>query len=191
MVIASDELALMRSPLRGYERLASRGGFGPLTWRFVAFALALGLAASCSLAGAPLLSHWLLCSLAWSFVPLLQLASGFAIASLLGRGGEARAVLELHFAGNGPPLLAALFAAGWSLLPLQGAALRYGPIVAAGLMAILYGAVIHAGFYRVVLERPRERAIAWVLAEWLLRIALILGWFAVMNNLAPQFLGRR
>ncbi len=181
----------MRSPVRGYRTLTEQGS-GSSPWgKAACFALALGLAASCSIAGLPFLSHWLLCAVAWSFVPLLQLASGFAVALVFGRRSDARRVLSLNLAGNGPHLLAALAAAGWSMLPVEGTALRYTPIVGVGAAAIAFGGIIQAGFYRVVLGRSRASAVLWVFGEWTLRIALILGWYALMNNLAPQFLGRR
>ncbi len=181
----------MRSPMLGYVTLLQRNGALPFLPRAACFSLTLGLAASCSIVRAPVLSHWLLCSLAWSFVPMIQLCSGSVVMALLGRRRDARPLLGLHFAGNGPHLVAALCAAAWSIAPVDGTSLRYLPIIGVGLGALVYGAIIHTAFYRVVFGRSRGKAVLWVAGEWAIRVALIVVWFALMNNLAPQILGRR
>lgn len=181
----------MRAPLATYRALFEGGRSIPVLPRMLAHALALGLLSSTSIARAPLASHWLASTGSWLFVPLVQVTVLAALVGALGRGVDARRLVGLSLAGNGPQLVAALLASAWSLVPVDGAALRYGPIAAVIIVAIGWGAALEVAFFRAVLGRSRRVAIVLVVAEWALRIAVVLGWFAFMNNLAPQFLGRR
>lgn len=181
----------MRAPLATYRALVGEARPIAVLPRMLAHALALGLLSSVSITRAPLASHWLASTVSWLFVPVVQVIVLTALVTAMGRRPDTRRLLGLSLAGNGPQLVAALLAAAWSLVPVDGAGLRYGPIAAMIVGAIGWGAALEVAFFRAALGRSRRAAILLVIAEWALRIAIVLGWFAFMNNLAPQFLGRR
>jgi hypothetical protein len=78
-----------------------------------------------------------------------------------------------------------------SCFELHGPLLRYGPIVGLAMLGQLYGGFIAWAFVREVLKLTAARALGVLLAEWVLRLVLLLGWYGLMNNLLPQALGIR
>ena len=189
----SEEVVLLLGPRVGYRVLASEPRRHP--WRSAArralfFLLAIGLAVSCSVTREPRLEHVLLSGAAWAFVPIIQLASTCVVGLAL-RRRDLAALCDLSFAGNGPHVVSAMLIAVLSCFELHGPLLRYGPIVGLAMLGQLYGGFIAWAFVREVLKLTAARALGVLLAEWVLRLVLLLGWYGLMNNLLPQALGIR
>lgn len=196
----SDEALLLVSPFKGYELVAARGE-GKSAWRALVSrvlfnVLMLGCVGSLVAAGRLVAFHVLFISAAWGFVPLIQgLTVGLASRLCTRRMGVARAV-ALHMAGNGPWLALFIALAGLLLFSSDVAAtlgwlLGTSILLVAGLLTILGGLLTSFAFYRVCGQCRPRRAVALVGLEALLRTVLVLGWYAAIDNLAPQFLGAR
>ena len=189
----SEEVVLLLGPRVGYRALASQQR--PHAWRSIVrraliLLFAIGLAVSCSVTREPRLEHVLLSAAAWAFVPIIQLASTCVLGLAL-RRRDLASLCDLSFAGNGPHVVSATLIALLSCFELDGALLRYGPVVGVAMLGQLYGGLLAWAFAREVLKLTPARALMALLAEWLLRVLLLIGWYGLMNNLLPQALGIR
>jgi len=194
----SDEALLMVAPWRGYAIVAARARRGVLgvAARVATNLFAISAAVTVTTAGRLVPSHLVLVALAWSFLPVLQaLVVGF-----VSRRTKARlAVLDavaLHMAGNGPYLLFLLSLAAVVLVAPDvagafGWLMSSRVLPALGVLTIAAAAVTSFAFYRVCGGESRRRALGLLGVEWLAKIALLVAWYALIDNLAPQFLGPR
>lgn len=196
----SDEALLLVSPFRGYEIVAARSeqtsAWRALMARVLFNVLLLGCVGSLVAAGRLVAFHVLFIGVAWGFAPLIQgVTVGVASRLCTRRMGVARAV-SLHMAGNGPWLAFFIALAGLLLFSSDVAATLgwlFGTsiLLISGLLTIVAGLLTSFAFYRVCGACGTRRAVALVGLEALLRVVLVLGWYASIDNLAPQFLGAR
>ena len=194
----SDEALVMVAPFRGYAIVAarpSRGAAG-VAARALTSLFLIGAVVAITTAGRLVPAHVALVAIAWSFVPALQaLVVSFVSRRTTKRLGLAEAI-DLHMAGNGPYLAFLLSIAGVVLLaPDVRAAFGWlmgSRVLPAIGIATVAGAMLTSfAFYRVCGgDRPR-RALALLGVEWLAKAALLVAWYALIDNLAPQFLGPR
>lgn len=196
----SDEALLLVSPFRGYELLAARSkehsAWRALAQRIAFNLLILGCVGSLVAAGRLVAFHVLFIAVAWSFAPWIQSLTVGVVSRLCRETISVPRAIELHMAGNGPWLALFIALSGVLLFSSDVAAtlgwlLGTSVLLIAGLLTILGGLLTGFAFYRVCGRCGARRAVALVGLEALLRTLLVLGWYASIDNLAPQFLGAR
>jgi hypothetical protein len=194
----SDEALVLAAPFRGYEQLLgrpSRGVLGVFA-RAGAYLAVIGAAGAFTTAGRLVPAHVAFVAAAWCFVPVIQAATAAAVSRRAqARLPVARAV-ELHMAGNGPYLvfffaLSAVVLFAPDVRAAFGALLSWGVLPAMVVAMLASGSLTSYAFYRVCGESSRRRALALLGVEWLLKVSLCVAWYALIDNLAPQFLGPR
>jgi len=190
----SDELQVLLHPFRGYQALAAQEAPRPLRTlaeRVFVTQLALGVAVSLITAGRLTFRLVLGTMLAWLMVPAIQLT---VIALTRWVSGTRKSRVEtanLYMAGNAPPLLLMLFAAGVCIFTPDVAAafsllLRTGVLPVLLVVARVYGWVLSYGCYRSGLGLPRGRAALCLVVDMLFAALLVIGWYMSIDNIVPQ-----
>ena len=148
-------------------------------------ALLLGIVTSIAAAGrtaAPIVLGQILC---WSFVPVLQIATGAALVrSARDRRVSVARAIELLFAGHGP----------WSfwligMAALMLAAANQTAILASAPVPMVWTAVLMSAYGREVLGLTRRAAWARALIHQLATVAVIVIYVELATQLSARILG--
>jgi hypothetical protein len=168
--VLSDEALVMMKPRSAYEWLAARPprpGLGRLLRRPALAVLVNGGAITLTSTGSASALALVTTTIAWSFVPALQLMIAAVLIALHRRPGlRLSAALDLFFAGQGPWLLWMLGVAAAALVAprLGGHTIpRLSYILMFALVPLVWTWVIIFAFCRVVLALGRRRALGWTL----------------------------
>lgn len=200
---ASDEVRVLYAPFRTYRELvegaladAADRGSARAAWSRVlpkVLVTHLVVAATISMitAGRFIALHVALVALAWGFAPFIQIAAAVLLRLARPRRLAAAHAARLELTGNGA-LLAFLLTLD-ALIALLPSAVYDGLFSSGAIALLVLAALVTGGVAGFAFNRAcgcsRKRALALVLTEWLLRGLLVLPWYQVMNNLAPQLFG--
>ncbi len=194
----SDEVVVLLSPVRGYDRLLkdARPAWRSLGGRAALFFLLVGAALSFTSAGRLVAAHALLAPLGWAFLPLAQMAAVAVCRWASGRPVGVVSAWDLYLAGNGPLYALALgLAAVVVLAPDPGAVFAWSfqtRLAAAPIVLTLVASwATSYGFHRACLGASRLGAAGLLLLEWLVKLTIIVAWYQTIDNLLPQLLGAR
>jgi hypothetical protein len=178
----STEAFVMLRPLAVYRRLAQRaanGGWWIGLRRPLFLAFMLGGCLSLIVSGRVTARVIVGGAVAWSFIPLFEVASFAAVRRLANRSVPFSRHVDLLCAGHGPWLVSLISAAAVaSFIPIQAATWTASTpglisLTAIGVAIAVWSGYIDFCFYRAVLERTQatairdlllQRAIAWTLA---------------------------
>lgn len=194
----SDEALVLLSPLRGFERLQTQARplWPGLMVRAAVFFAALGAALSFTTAGRLVAAHVLLAPLGWAFLPLAQLAAVAVCVRVSARRPRLWSAWELYLVGNAPLYALACSCAALVVLSPDPAAvwtwLFDTRLLALPVLATLVGSWLTSlGFHRGCLGASWPRALGLLALEWAVKIAVVLVWYQLIDNLLPQALGER
>jgi len=190
----SDELQVLVHPFRGYQALAAQEDPRPLRTlaeRVFVTQLALGVSVSLITAGRLTFRLVLGTMLAWLMVPAIQLAVITLTHWVSGTRKSRVETANLYVAGNAPPLLLMLFAAGVCIFTPDVAAafsllLRTGILPVLVVAARVYGWVLSYGCYRSGLALSRGRAALCLVVDMVFAAVLVSGWYMSIDNIIPQ-----
>jgi len=192
----SDQARVLARPFRAYEALAKvEDGMAPssaIFARLFVLMLTLGAFVSFTAAGRLVPLHVVSPSIAWAYVPLLQLASLALVRLRYAPSTKLSRLFALYLAGHGPWMLLLLAVAGVCLFAPDAPTallwlLGHGVIPLAVLVALVWGIVTTFAFFRSAVGLPRGAAGAATSLFYALYVGSIVAWFLFTGQLHTLF----
>ena len=166
----ANEIRLMAAPFAVYRRLLAdppRRGLAALVVRPLTIALVIGAFVTLANTGEAFPSLLIGSVIAWSWVPLLQLAIATPLTAVCRRRTVPLAsALDLFFAAHAPWSLWLLGLTAWAMLRLPdglGSLLGMGLVLRTALVPIAWTCWLIFAYGRVVLGLRVWQALAWML----------------------------
>jgi hypothetical protein len=185
---SSTAVDVMLSPRLEYSQRMAESAAGSWAQALAGpalLALLLGIVTSIAATGRVVVSLVVSQTLCWSFVPLLQVATGSAlIASAPGRRVTFRRALELFFAGHGPWSFWLVAIAG-----LQMITARQNVVLASAAAPAVWTAWIVHGFAREVLDLTSAQARLRTIGHLAATVLLIATYMELANRLSVRLIG--
>ena len=185
---SSRAVDVMLSPRQEYSQRMAASAAGSWAQALAGpalLALLLGVTTSIAATGRVVISLVVSQTLCWSFVPLLQVATGSAlIASAPGRRVTFPKALELFFAGHGPWSLWLAAIAGLQMLTA-----RQNVVLASAVAPSVWTAWIVYGFAREVLGLTPAQARLRTIGQQVATVLLIVVYMELATRLSVRFIG--
>jgi hypothetical protein len=192
----SDQARVLLHPFRGYEALAAEDAEPrrAIFERLFVLMLALGAFVSFTAAGRLVPLHVVSPTIAWAYVPLLQLAAIAIVRARFVRGERVGRVYALYLAGHGGWMLFLLSLAGVCLFAPDAPAallwlLRTGIVPIVALLNFVWGIVLTFALFRRGLGLSRGTARAATSTFYAIYAGSIVSWFFFTGQLHTLFQG--
>lgn len=193
----SAEAALLVRPFATYRALGERRG--ERSWRDLARGLLLegvllGAFVSITSAGRLVISHVVLTTVFWGFLPLIQVAAVAAAVYATAPRERMVGAISLYFEGLGPYyvfylVLSAICLVAPDVYGAMTALLRTSALPLFLLGTIVWGVVITWAFFREGLVLPREKAGLGMGVFYGIFVGVVLSWYLALNQIQPQVVG--